>query len=144
VIDLLKSLTPEHLAVLVVALVGLDWIAKRIRAAWKGAKDFVGLVLEEKLPETIKTTLRNGGGEIIRDIMRSENEQQSKLHKQELDQRFRDHEIDEQRRFTASATESKARFDAGEARFRAIEDDVLELAEVIKVRPTRSRRRRIR
>jgi hypothetical protein len=104
-------------------------------AVWKG----VPWAIKAFVPATLKAYFSNGGGEQVRAIIKSENESQSKYHKEELDRRFRDHEIEEQRRFTASVSESKARFDAGEARFRAIEDDVQELAQVLDIKRKRRR-----
>ena len=43
---------------------------------------FVATVLDERFPAAIKATLNNGGGDIIRGIVREENEAQSKAHRE--------------------------------------------------------------
>jgi hypothetical protein len=88
----------------------------------------IGIAVWKGFPWALKAFFSNGGGELMRVIIKSENVAQTQLHKEELDRRFKDHENDEQRRFVASATESKERFAAGEARFREIEEDIAYLS----------------
>jgi hypothetical protein len=50
-------------------------------------------------PKMLKQGLLNGSGEVIRNIVRSENAEQTKARSGEMDRRFRKHEEQEDRRF---------------------------------------------
>jgi hypothetical protein len=50
-------------------------------------------------PKMLRETLSNGGGDIIRGIVKSENDAQTKTHAEELERRFARHEDQEDRRF---------------------------------------------
>ncbi|GAO01918.1 hypothetical protein [Anaeromyxobacter sp. PSR-1] len=63
----------EHLTLLVGAGLGIYWIVKRVTEAIRAAKGFVNHAVDERMPQIIKSTLSNGGGEIIRKIVREEN-----------------------------------------------------------------------
>ncbi len=108
----LTVFTKEHIALLVSVLVGLDWIFKRLGKAWDSAKAFVVGVLDERFPAAIKQTLSNGGGEIIRSIVRSENEAQSKLHQEavrrEVAVAIQAHEIQEDKKIREALEEFRA------------------------------------
>ena len=108
----LSVFTKEHIALIVAVLVGLDWIFKRIGKAWDSAKAFVVGVLDERFPAAIKQTLSNGGGEIIRGIIRTENEIQSRLHQEEtrriVDAAIKQHEIQEERKIREALEELRA------------------------------------
>jgi hypothetical protein len=83
------------------------------------------------LPRVIKDVLLNGGGEIIRGIVKSENESQSLKTKEELDRRLREHEQQE-----------AARFQAGSERVAQLEDDFDAFTGSHKIQQPRRRRRR--
>lgn len=108
----LSVFTKEHVALIIAILVGLDWIFKRLGKAWDSAKQFVVGVLDERFPAAIKTTLSNGGGEIIRGIIRTENEIQSRLHQEEtrriVDAAIKQHEVQEERKIRDALEELRA------------------------------------
>lgn len=81
-------------------------------------------------PRVLKSTLLNGAGDIIRGIVRDENQKQSALAKDALDSRFKEHEQQE-----------SARFMEGEKRFRAIEMEIADLTDEYPLKRRRSRRR---
>ena len=51
-------------------------------------------------PKQLKLTLSNGGGDIIRHIVKEENAEQTRHYTEEPDRRFERHESQEDRRFT--------------------------------------------
>jgi hypothetical protein len=86
--------------------------------------------LPKVLPRVIKDVLLNGGGLIIRQIVKEENESQSTKTKEELDRRLREHEQQE-----------ATRFQAGSERMSALEADFDSITGSLKL-PQRRRRRR--
>lgn len=68
----------------------LDHWPLLVGIAWAGYRMF---------PKMLKDTLSNGGGDIIRRIVKSENEAQTLAHADALDRRFQRHEEQEDRRF---------------------------------------------
>lgn len=89
----------EHFYLLIGIALGLYWIIKRIIESVNAAKSFVNHAIDERMPQKIKDTLSNGGGEIIRKIVRDANDEQSRLHTKELEDRFVKHEAQEEQRF---------------------------------------------
>jgi hypothetical protein len=107
----LSAFTPAHLALIVGVLVALDWVFKRIKMTWETGKQFVNGVLDERLPASIKATLSNGGGDIIRGIVRAENDRQSQSHRDEMSrivtEAIRAHEAIEEARVAKALAEFK-------------------------------------
>lgn len=108
----IPKITSEQIAIFVAFMVGLDWIIKRVKLTWDSAKLFVTTVLDERFPQAIKSTLSNGGGEIIRKIIKEENELQSKLHRDEtsriVQEAIRAHEVIEQAKLQEAMSEFRA------------------------------------
>jgi hypothetical protein len=108
----LSAFTTEHIALVIGVFFVGDWIFKRIKLTWETAKAFVNGVLDERLPSSIKQTLKNGGGEIIRAIVRTENEIQTRLHQEEtrkiVDQAIKAHEQVEATRLEQTLAEFRA------------------------------------
>ena len=80
-------------------------------------------------PRVLKASLRNGAGDIIRAIVKAENEAQSQLHKEVLDRRLKEHELEEQ-----------GRFQRGAVRMSGIEDEIDDITGSLKLKRHRRRR----
>lgn len=71
--SLIDVLTKDHITLIVVLAVGLSWFAGKVKSVVKEAREFVAHVVDERVPEavrsTIKATLGNGLRDMVTDVV---------------------------------------------------------------------------
>lgn len=78
----------EHGLLLVGVAVGLVWVIQKAIALRREAKEFVAHVVDERMPEAIKASLKNG----IQELVDKKNAEQEGRMVKYIQQCFKDHE----------------------------------------------------